>query len=55
MSKGYIFKNPEGRWELGFVANIDNEGQALYTTYNDYAKWSGAFEALVRYQIRSSK
>lgn len=51
MIKGYIFKNNEGRWELGFVSHIDGD-DALYTTYNTYAKWSGAFEALVRYQIR---
>jgi hypothetical protein len=50
--KGYIHKNGEGRWELGFLSALDQEGEALYTTYNTYALWSGAFEALVRYQIR---
>ena len=54
MIKGYIFRNDKARWELGFLSSIDEEGQALYTTYNDYAKWSGAFEALVRFQIREA-
>jgi len=52
--KGYIFKNEETRWELGFVSDIGEDGQALYTTYNDYPKWEGALTALIKYQQRAA-
>lgn len=54
MIKGYIFYNTDKRWELGFLTGLDEAGKALFTTYNDYANWSGAFEALVRYQLRAA-
>lgn len=51
MIKGYVFKNQDKDWELGFLSNIGAEGEALYTTYKTYRTWGEAFYALVRKQI----
>ena len=51
MKKGYIFKNDKKKWELGFVSNIDDNGDALYTTHDEYSTRPEAFAALVKVQI----
>lgn len=51
--KGYIFKNKEGRWELGFVYQIAVD-DALYETYEDYPRWSTALEALIEQQMKEA-
>ena len=54
MIKGYIHKNGDGDWELGFLSDIGTEGEALYTTYKTYSTWGEAFYALVRKQIQEA-
>lgn len=53
MIKGYIFRNKDGYWELGFLSELGVEGEALYTTYkNDYHTWDDALAALIQKHIK---
>ena len=51
MIKGYIFYNGEQKWELGFLSSLDEEGQALYTTFDTYSTHRDALKALIKRQI----
>lgn len=51
MIKGYIHKNLDREWELGFLSDIGTEGEALYTTYKTYSTHEEAVKALVTKQI----
>lgn len=51
MTKGFIHKNTEGQWEVGFLSDIGENGQALYTTYETYDTWAKALQGMILKQI----
>lgn len=53
MIKGYIFYNGDRQWELGFLASLDEEGKALYTTDSVYSTQPEALKALIQKQIEA--
>lgn len=52
MIKGFIFRNPDKEWELGFLSHIGDEGEALYTTYDTYSTHREALAALIQKHIK---
>lgn len=52
MKKGYLFKNDLGKWEVGFVSDIDENGDVLYQTFAEYDTYGSAWAAMATEQIR---
>lgn len=52
MIKGYIFKNKDAEWQLGFLSDLNAEGEALYITHGNYSTYDEAVKVLIEKQIK---